>query len=479
VSRSCARLVATAGGRDAAGAAYSCASSSAPSGAPVPGLVSANGLDLRDALDRLQLRREVEDGRDRRSACGRAGSSNQDRDRRRLAGREVLDERHPRVAARHAGRIDRRIGDPLDESQERRTRDQEERQHGDEDREGSPHDRVRDLLPAGSPDRGVVASYAEATQEASDGQGVDPWPEHAEDRRQERQRESDRADGDDRTAKPDRRESGRLEPQEARQPDCHRDAREEDRLACRRDGALDGLLDRPPARELLAEPARDEERVVDRECEPEHRRDVQHEDAHLEALREHADQPDRARDGDEGHEQRHPGGDQGAEHQHEHDRGDRQGHDLGPFEVLLRGRGGVALDRPEPGELDGIACRRREGGLDRCDRRDRLVVGLVEPDEHVGLAALDADEPLVAGLGVAGDHRDMVQLPNRCEGRSDGLLEGGARGIGRRVRRLDQGDEGRPTPAEVGIEALRDLGRLGRRIQPAAGRETAGGAGRE
>ena len=64
-----------------------------------------------------------------------------------------------------------------------------------------------------------------------------------------------------------------------------------DSLAGGADGALDGLLDGPAARQLLAESAGQEERVVDRQRQPEHRRDVEHVDAHLGLL---GDEPDRA-----------------------------------------------------------------------------------------------------------------------------------------------------------------------------------------
>ena len=48
--------------------------------------------------------------------------------------------------------------------------------------------------------------------------------------------------------------------------------------------------DGPAAPQLLAEPADDEQRIVDGEREAEHRRDVEHEDAHLDLLRHEVDQ---------------------------------------------------------------------------------------------------------------------------------------------------------------------------------------------
>ncbi len=111
-------------------------------------------------------------------------------------------------------------------------------------------------------------------------------PEHG---RQEGQGEDDRAEHDDRARDPDRADRRGHEQHQPGQPDGHRDAAERDGLARRPDRALDRLADGPPAAQLLAVAADDEQRVVDRQGEPEHRRDVEHEDAHLDLLRDDED----------------------------------------------------------------------------------------------------------------------------------------------------------------------------------------------
>ena len=73
--------------------------------------------------------------------------------------------------------------------------------------------------------------------------------------------------------------------------------------AYRRDGRLDGLGDGPPSAELLAEPADHEQRVVDREREPEHRRHVLDVDRELGRLGDEVDPGERRRDRQPRHEQ--------------------------------------------------------------------------------------------------------------------------------------------------------------------------------
>ena len=119
--------------------------------------------------------------------------------------RNSVLERDPRVAARDAGGIDRRVRDALLEAQVRRAEQEQEREHRDEHGDRAAHDGVRDLLPARLPRRARrVTAQAEPAQQAADRQRVHPRPEHAQDRRQERQAVDHRGDDDDRAAEPDR-----------------------------------------------------------------------------------------------------------------------------------------------------------------------------------------------------------------------------------------------------------------------------------
>ena len=138
------------------------------------------------------------------------------------------------------------------------------------------------------------------------------------------------------------------------------------------DGPLDRLFDGPAASQFLAEPADDEQRVVDRQREPEHRRDVEHEDAHLDLLGDDVDEGEAARDGEAGDEQRHPGRDERREDEDQHDRDDRQRDELGLLEVLLGLLGGVLGDRAVAGQLVGEAGRRHDRRADGVDDVDRL-----------------------------------------------------------------------------------------------------------
>ena len=169
-------------------------------------------------------------------------------------------------------------------------------------------------------DLDAVGDRPEAMAQAADRQRVDPVAEHPEDRRQERQGEDHRAQHDERAGDPDRADGRRLEQQQPGQADRDRDPAERDRLAGGRHGPLDGLADGPAAAQLLAEAADDEQRVVDREREPEHRRDVEHEDAHLDLLGDEVDERQAARDGEAGDEQRHAGRDERGEDEDEDER---------------------------------------------------------------------------------------------------------------------------------------------------------------
>ena len=239
-----------------------------------------------------------------------------------------------------------------------------------------------------------------------------------EDGRQERQREDDRAEDDERAGDADRADGRGREQEQPGQPDGDRDAAERDGLAGGRDGPLDGLADGPAAAQLLAEAADDEQRVVDRQGEAEHRRDVEHEDAHLDLLGDEVDEGEAAGDREAGDEERHPGRDDRGEDEDEDERDDRQRDELGLLEVLLGLLGGVLGDRPIAGQLVGVAGRRHDRRADVVDDVDRLLVGQVELDDDVGGVAGGADEARVAGLGVADDARSRAGCRERRRSRS-------------------------------------------------------------
>ena len=79
------------------------------------------------------------------------------------------------------------------------------------------------------------------------GERVQPWPEHAEDRRQERQCPGHGQPHDDRAGDTHRPEDHELEEDQPDQTQEHGEPGEEDRSSRRRDRDPDGRLDRPLA----------------------------------------------------------------------------------------------------------------------------------------------------------------------------------------------------------------------------------------
>ncbi len=144
-------------------------------------------------------------------------------------------------------------------------------------------------------------------------------PKQPEQRRQERQRRDHRHDADEDGAE---REAAhdvvRHDHHPAHRDDERRPA-DQNRAACRRAGARDrvGLLTAGPA--LLSVPRHDEQRVVDAEREPHPREHVEDEHREVERLRQDRDEAEGDDDRDDGHQQRHEAGDDGAEDEDQDD----------------------------------------------------------------------------------------------------------------------------------------------------------------
>ena len=232
-------------------------------------------------------------------------------------------------------------------------------------------------------------------------------PEDPQDGGQEGQPEDDRAEHDERAGDADRADRRSLEQEQPGQPDGDGDAAEGDRLAGRPDRALDRFTDRPAAAQFLAEPAHDEQRVVDRQREAEHRGDVEHEDAHLDLLGDDVDEREAAGDRQARHEERHPGRDDRGEDEHQDEGHDRQRDELGLLEVLLGLLGGVLRDRAVAGQLEGVAGGRHDRCADRVDDLDRRLVGDAQLDDDVRGVPGGADEARIACLGIADDAGDL------------------------------------------------------------------------
>jgi hypothetical protein len=224
------------------------------------------------------------------------------------------------------------------------------------------------------------------TRYGSHAEAVDAGADDREDRREEGERRGYREPDDDRPGHAHGSQDHELEQDEPEQAQEHRQPGEEHRPAGRRHGDPDGFLHAVGSvafRELLAEPARQEQRVVHPEAEPEERREIEHEDAHRDEGRDHEDPG-------EGHEDRRPAdrerdarGDEAAEHEEEGERSEGEGDELRPAQVALGHRLDVAVERGAAADPDGEPGHLVEGGGDRRDRVRRVVGRQVEEHDVV------------------------------------------------------------------------------------------------
>ena len=125
--------------------------------------------------------------------------------------------------------------------------------------------------------------------------------------------------------------------------------------------------------QLLAEPADDEEGVVDRQPHAEQGDHVDREDRDLGEQGHQPDDRQRADHGERPDQHRHRGGDQAAEDQHRQDRDHRQRDRLGPAQVLLGEVVDVGVDRVRPGELGPQALGAKQR-LDLVEAVEQVVV---------------------------------------------------------------------------------------------------------
>ena len=213
------------------------------------------------------------------------------RDRRRRSARIAIGEVSPAwksvASATAASRLSRpagsvgRVRDALAEAQERRAqRGAGTATAGIRNATGRAMTAVGDrsqrdsraasaAAPTGRPSRRRIA-----VEEAGQAPGVDPRPEHPEHGRQERQGIEDRGRRRRSSRRSRRSEAPPAGTGAARTARSRRPARRTRRpcRSSRRSSRRPG--DGPAAAELLAEAADHEQRVVDREGQPEHRRDV-------------------------------------------------------------------------------------------------------------------------------------------------------------------------------------------------------------
>ena len=230
---------------------------------------------------------------------GRPSGSRSRSARTRPPRRRHASDRRPRRGKVRRG--DACVGRVEAHVQERRAQQEQEREGRNEDRHGPAHHPPREscgvprpLVAHGPADRESVEAVAEDRQQG----------------RQQRQRGRDGEGDDDRPRDPDRAQDHELEQHEPEQAEQDREAAEEHGAPGGRHGDAHGGGDaiRFELRlfgELLAEPAREQERVVDAQAKPQKGRQVEHEDAHRRELGDDEDRRHRDQDARPADHERH------------------------------------------------------------------------------------------------------------------------------------------------------------------------------
>ncbi len=297
------------------------------------------------------------------------------------------------------------VGAAPDHVQERRA---ERQQHDDDDGgvgDRAAHHAAREPVPG---TRGLVGArpgHRVPSHRAADAQRVDPGAEHGEKGRQDGQR-GEHVDEHGRHAAVAHRAQEHLgEQHQAGQRDRDRDTRDRDRAAGRRHRPGQRRLGGTRPAHLLAEPADDEEPVVDGKPEPEDRGDVDRVDRHRGEQGQQPQRGERAEYGDSADRQRQAGGGQPAEDDQQQDEQDRHGQALGPADIA----GDLVVDRflgrGEASYLSGQA-RRRQLVRDRGEAGDPGGVAAAgEFDDGVGLLPVRAHELRRTGREVGRQRR--------------------------------------------------------------------------
>ena len=302
--------------------------------------------------------------------------------------------------------------------EERGAEQQQERQGGDEHGDRSAHD------PSGEP--GPWTLGLRSRLDLPDRVAVKVAPEQGQERREERQRGRDGEADDDRAGDADGAQDHELEEDEAEQSEQHGQAAEEDRPSGCRDRDPHRFLDAVAIshrafRQLFPETARDEQRVVDAEPEPEQRCEVEHEDAHGRELGHDEDGGQSDEDARPADDERDAGSDERPEHDQQREGGERERDDLAALEVPLADVLHIAVEGGAARELD-----RQPRRLAEPFAQDRQCVGgvvgrQVEEDDVIRGMAVRRD---LAGLDqMREDADDVRRARDVAHGRRGGRLE--------------------------------------------------------
>jgi hypothetical protein len=314
-------------------------------------------------------------------------------------------------------------------------------------------------------------------------------------RRQRDQRDQAGGERRDRAADRHRVQKALREDEQREHRRRHRHRAEDDRPPGGAQCAFQGPRAVAVARDLLAIARQDEQRVVDRQTQPEPDREVQREDRQRRRLVEEPQAEKRGHDRQQADEQRQQRRDRAAEHEQREQEQQREGEHLGPREILgdLLADGGPGdgqaadLDTRLGAEplVDAQACLLAVGAgahehrdearaaVARDERAGRPRVnqrGSGLRDASVGLDRFDnAAQLRAAGLGadrpVGGDEHDDP----RAQPAADRLAQGVARDLALRLR-IDEVDVGidREHARDRGAEADRQGEERDRRDEHAA-----------
>jgi hypothetical protein len=324
--------------------------------------------------------------------------------------------------------------------QERRAQQEQEREGRNEDRHGPAHHPPRESCP-GSLGRWLRTDLA-------DRESVEAAAEDRQQGRQQRQRGRDGEGDDDRPRDSDRAQDHELEQHEPEQAEQDREAAEEHGAPGGRHGDAHrgGDAIRFELRlfgELLAEPAREQERVVDAQAKPQQGRQVEHEDAHRRELGDDEDRRHRDQDARPADHERHARRDQRSEDDQQRQGREGQRDDLASLEVALADVLHVTVERRPAGELDSQARRVTQALTEDRQGVGRVVRGQVEQHDVVCRVAVGRDLARLEQVRHDADHvRSRWDVAHRRSGRGLELGAAGRERVG--VERHHQGGRRRP-----------------------------------
>ena len=263
-------------------------------------------------------------------------------------------------------------------------------------------------------------------------------PREAEQGGEQRERDRDHHRNGEPGREPHDRDERDARDREAADRDHHGDAGEQDRRARGRERATGRIVDRQAELQVLAMAGDDEQRVVDADTEPDHRRDRRRHGADVDEARDDRDQSDTGREADERDADRQSHRDDRAEREQQHDRGDEQADELLSAELGLHGFGREVATQLHAHHVGAVHLGGRvlEPAERRCADvvRGHVVLHIRVRDATVGcpLEAADRiDVGLLRDVGERGVDRGGGLRVRECARlRREHELRGGAGGGG-------------------------------------------------